>query len=555
MKIDKYFQSNSNNEITSLLEMIEYLHKGVNDFVDTDMTRLSNRMQGSYEDFLKHKKISVNPRDPYEVLSELTDYFGGAIRWQNPGTMINVNPPANIPSIAASAYAMLFNPNFAQDMSTGTLLATELEVSKIISDFVGWDWKQTQGLFTFGGKSTNMHAVKIALQKALGDTINKAIKDKVFIISSIQGHPCHAEVCGWLGIGQESLIRVPVDKNGTIDVEAAEIIINTRIAQGEIFGGIILNGGTTIQLTVDPIYKIVDMRDRIVEQNKLKYIPHLHVDSVIGWAWLLFKNYDFELNKFNFSETALEKIKIMHNSIKQLDKADSFGVDFHKTGFCPYISSMFMLNDRENLPILGNSKTIKYNELEYGNYSPFEYTLELSRSSTGPIAAFMALHCFGEEGFQQLIGNLVETGEHFKKYIVATSKHFEIVNDNTKGHVTLFIIKPEDFTLSYNKIKYMSKEEAEEIGKYNYHFYLFMLEKQFKSEINFVLDYSSGYDKTKSGTKIGVFKAYHMSPFITNDIMENIANDIIKLKKEYDEFKGEYIPREVPHKPRQFVLR
>ena len=239
----------------------------------------------------------------------------------------------------------------------------------------------------------------------------------------------------------------------------------------------ILNGGTTIQLTVDPIHEAVDMRDRIVEKYGLDYEPHIHADAVIGWAWLFFKDYDFEKNELNLGETTLRKIKSMSSGISQMDRVDSFGVDFHKTGFCPYISSLFMLNRRKHLYDLGKTKTLELSELEYGNYSPFEYTLELSRAATGPISAFMALHCFGKKGFRSLIGNLVETGEHFKSYMKERSSEFETVNDDTEGPVTLFIVKPEDSDIKYSQIKYMSKEEAEDIGKYNYNFYLFMLKK------------------------------------------------------------------------------
>lgn len=554
MNVYDYFQDYKINEIEQLIDMMTHLHDNVNNLVDCNMTRLSGRIESTYEDFLKDRCISEESRGPKEVLTELSKYFGGAIRWHNPGTMINVNPPANMPAIAASAYSMLYNPNFAQDMSTGSLLMTELEVIKIMSDLVGWDWKNAHGVFTFGGKSTNMHAVKIGLQKALKNTIDKAIRQDVFVISSEQGHPCHSEVCAWLGIGQESLVRVPVDGKGVMIIEETERIINEKIQNGGIFAGMILNGGTTIQMTVDPIHDAVAMRNRIAAKNNLDYIPHVHVDSVIGWAWIFFKDYDFDKNELEFGAAALKKIRQLSQKIEQLDQADSFGADFHKTGFCPYISSIFMLNDRKPLFDLGKTKTLEWNDLEYGNYSPFEYTLELSRASTGPISAFVALHGFGKEGFRKLIGNLMETGECFKDSL-RKYKEFDIVNDDTEGPVTLFIVKPENSNIEYRNIKLMKKEDAEEIAKYNYYFYLFMLEKQSKHELNFVLDYSSGYDKTPNGTKIGVLKAYHMSPYVTNELMKNYVNEIYKAKCEFDKIKDDYKPYVVPHKPRQFVLR
>lgn len=554
MKIEDYFQDYKTNKVSPLTEMIEYLHDEVSDLINCDATRLEGRLQESYESYLFNKKIPENSRTPKEVLSDLSRNFGGAIRWHNPGSMINVNPPANLPAIAASAYSMLFNPNFAQDLSTGSLLSTELEVIKLMAELVGWDWKNAHGIFTFGGKSTNLHAVKIGLQKALKNTLDKPIKKDVFIISTEQGHPCHTEVCGWLGIGYESLIKVPVDSFGMMDIEVTEKLICENIENGKVFAGMLLNGGTTIQLTVDPINEAVDMRDRLVQKYNLDYSPHIHVDAVIGWAWLFFKDYDFCKNELNFSEKTLIKIASLTNRITQMDRVDSFGADFHKTGYCPYVSSLFMVKDRKYLYELGKRDSVELEELEYGNYSPFEYSLELSRSGTGPISAYMALHCFGKNGFRELIGNLVEVGEYLKATL-KLNKEFEVVNDETEGSVTLFVIKNEEFNINYQDIKNMSKEEVEDFAKYNYYFYLYLLEKQTKHEVKVVMDYSSGFDKTPNNTKIGVFKAYHMSPYITKELMDIYINEIYQAKKEFDKIKDEYQPYLVAHKPRQFVLR
>ena len=46
-----------------------------------------------------------------------------------------------------------------------------------------------------------------------------------------------------------------------------------------------------------------------------------------------------------------------------------------------------------------------------------------------------------------------------------------------------------------------------------------------------------------------------MSPFVTKESMEKVIDRIYEVKKEYDSVKDVFIPYEVPHKPRQFVLR
>ncbi len=109
-----------------------------------------------------------------------------------------------------------------------------------------------------------------------------------------------------------------MDISGRIDVEKAEKIMSNFIEDGGEIPCMIINGGTTLHNTVDPIEKIVQLRDRLVERHKLNYTPHVHVDSVIGWVWLFFKDYDFERNPEQIYEIALEKLKNMYDRISQI---------------------------------------------------------------------------------------------------------------------------------------------------------------------------------------------------------------------------------------------
>ena len=87
------------------------------------------------------------------------------------------------------------------------------------------------------------------------------------------------------------------------------------------------------------------------------------------------------------SSNVLTKIKNLNRLVSRVKFADSVGIDFHKTGFCPYASSLFLTKNSDEIYKLNNKKPIPLEEVEYGSYSPSTYTLELSRSSIGPISA------------------------------------------------------------------------------------------------------------------------------------------------------------------------
>ncbi len=332
----KYFLDPVSPNFSTFLDYMTQLNNKVEQYVKPDMARVPSSITEKYAGLLEKENLSEDGEDLDSVFSRLAYYSQGLIRWNHPGALINVNPPATIPATVVSSYFSLYTPNGAQDMSTGYLLTTELAVVKMLSQLAGIDYKQSGGYFTFGGKSTNIHAIKHGLQRISPDYGTNGLSGDIVTFSSTQGHPCHAEACNWLGIGDKNCIRISTNKMGEINLEELETRMAESIEQGKKIACITVNGGTTIQMTIDPIKKVADIRDRLVEKYHLNYVPRIHVDSVIGWVCLFFKDYDFDKNPFKFSDSALQKLKRQMLRISEIKYADSFGVDFHKTGFAPY---------------------------------------------------------------------------------------------------------------------------------------------------------------------------------------------------------------------------
>ena len=318
-----------------------------------------------------------------------------------------------------------------------------------------------------------------------------------------------------------------------LDVFKLELCLRNYIEANIKIGCIILNGGTTNEIIIDPIKEVVDLRDKLVKEYNLDYIPHIHVDSVIGFAWLFFKKYDFSKNKFNMNSDELKKIKSMKNKISQLKYADSFGADFHKTGFCPYISSIFMAKNYDDITSLGNKKNNGIENMKFGEYSPFEYTLELTRSSIGPVSAYVALETFGVEGFQRLIYKLFSNGEYIRDRL-NNLNDFEVINMDTEGIATLFIIRKNDDNRKYSDIINEPSDEIIEFVDYNHQFYLFSLKNFEKNKINFKMTFSKSYKPYGCSHQTGCLKLYPTSPLTTKKDIDKIINQMYELKKQYD---------------------
>lgn len=553
MELKKYFQNPKTDSCKDLLDQISILNKAVKSLVDINMARIPGLVE-KFEKYLEKSTIPYKEQDPKKVMLELANYFKGAVRWHHPWTMINITPPPLLPSIAATTITMLFNPNLAIDVSCGGLGLTELEMVKHLSSLVGWDWRKSYGVFTFGGRGTDLYAIKVALQKSCPEFMENGVHGRVAISSTTECHPCHIENCDWLGLGKKNCLRLPVDSVGVLDLKEAEKILSSYLSSEGKLVCIMISGGSTLNYAVDPILRVVRMRNRLIKKFKLDYIPHIHVDSVIGWVWLFFKGYDFKKNSLRINPIAIKKIKSMYKSVSQIKYADSFGVDFHKTGFCPYLSSVFITRKKEWIDNLGTSKQPSIKELEFGNFAPFTYTLESSRPVNGSMAAIAAVKSLGVRGFQKLVSGLVTSAEIARVNLDKMSG-FATVNPEAKGFATLFIVLPPKIRITYKELRKVEEELAIKIAEYNHKFYLFLLEKQMTEGSPIALDYVSGYETTSTGIKLGVIKMYVVSPYCNEQSMNKLLKTLIILRREFNLVADNFIPKACPYRPKPLVLR
>ena len=490
----------------------------------------------NYFDYLNGKKLNEEGMDFEDIAKDLVPLFEGIPNWNNPETLLNVIPPPNIPALATSLYTKMFNANFSQDKYTGLLLARELEVVKYLSDLIGWDWTKTMGTFTFGGKGTSLKAFKYALNRAYPEGKRKGYHGKeFFLVSSVKGHPCHSEVSDWLGIGYDNCIRVKCSKDGRIIVSEVEKVVRENIEKGKVFLCFNLCGGSTVEFEMVPVNEIYVLREKLIEDYSLEYKPIIHVDSVVGWIWLFYNGYDFEANPLGIRTPILDKIKLMHSYISEIKYAYSCGMDFHKTGYAPYISSIIMFHNKEDFYYLGDKEqVVDVEKLQYGGYAPFEQTLELTRSSDGPIAAWTTLKAIGVNGYRQIIANSLESTQSFRD-MINRLPFAEVVNPNSNGVATLFILKPEGFEdKSLVEILTMPKSETDKVKNYNLNFTRYVDELNEKGETCLAFTASDIFTVAGTNVCLGSIKAYPMSPHYNKEIINAIVAIISKLKDRYD---------------------
>ena len=244
--------------------------------------------------------------------------------------------------IARAAYAMAswLNPNnHALDGGRASSLMETEAVREIAAMF---GWHQHLGHLTSGGTFANLEALWIAGQLAPGKTI----------LASEQAHYTHSRISSVLKLPFQS---VPADARGRIDLDA----LDQAVGGGNV-GAVVVTLGTTALGAVDPLDRILELRNR--------YHFRVHIDAAYGGYFKLVSNLGPDAAQ----------------AFSRIAEADSIVVDPHKHGLQPYGCGCILFRD----PAIGRF---------YKHDSPYTYftsaelhlgeiSLECSRAGASAVA-------------------------------------------------------------------------------------------------------------------------------------------------------------------------
>jgi L-2,4-diaminobutyrate decarboxylase len=260
----------------------------------------------------------------------------------------------------------------------------------------------------------------------------------------------------------------------------------------------------------------------------------LYADAVVGWSWIFFKDYDFENNPLGFSERILPILKRNGEAMKEIVYADAIGMDFHKVGWTPWISSCFLYKNAEEFESLHMRGKDSYLQVRTP-YNPMYYTLEVSRTVAGSMAAWATLKYFGKEGFQSLLGGILET-KYYLYDLLKTHPDMICVNPDDTGFITLFRVyeKGVDAVTEYDA-ELTNKSARAALLKHNVMtkaigdklFEWFRAGKKINGKYTPYLSYSTGFRNTEYNIDgkdpdevIFALKAFPMNVFVTPEIMK-----------------------------------
>jgi glutamate/tyrosine decarboxylase-like PLP-dependent enzyme len=434
--------------------------------------------------------------------------------------------------LIATVLTGLYNPNLAWDEYSHKVALAEVEAVAMSASLMGYDPARASGVFTFGGTGTTLYGVKVGLEKAVPGAMQNGVGAGAIVFASDCSHYCRYNVAGWLGLGAKNLITIPTDGRNAIKLDILRDQARAALQSGWPIAAIVATLGTTDAFGLDDLEAIVKLRDELVQEFNLPYRPHVHADAVIGWAWQVFSDYSFETNPLGFRPRTVRALAGAAQRIRHLPLADSIGIDFHKTGFTPYISSLVLFKERDDLALLSRSQEQMPYLYQFGEHRPGMFTLETSRGGMGALAALANLKLLGKEGLRVTIGHIVEMTQLLREHLEGHASTCVLNRDNF-GTVTLFRAYPDG--VDTFAIKDQEMNDAAFRGAllshndYNRKIYDYV-HKEAMAGRGVVISLTDSYRQTSYDEPVLALKSFILSPFTDEANVEAVVEKVLEAR-------------------------
>jgi glutamate/tyrosine decarboxylase-like PLP-dependent enzyme len=482
---------------------------------------------------VKDVKIRQEMGDLDTVLDEVVQLFHGAPNWGSPLTMCNVNPNANLAALMASMMAQVFAANILEGEYAWNVHRAELETAGMMGNLIGWNPMNTGAIYTYGGGGCWTYGLKYGLTRVLPESRSKGVRTEAKVICSRQAHYVQQNATDWLGLGMDNLVLVRTDiHTNQMDLDHLEEILDDLALKGIPVALVVCTMGTTDAGAFDPIGKVREILDR--HPNPAGFGKAvLYADAVVGWSWICFKDYDVELNPLEFSKRILPILQQNGAALRELVHADAVGIDFHKAGWAPYVSSCFLYKNAEEFESLHRRGEDAYLQARTP-YNPMYYTLEVSRTASGSLAGWATLKYFGMEGMQAILGGILES-KYYLYDRLAGLPDLVCVNPDDSHLVTLFRVYPKGIEASAQYEREVTdpmwrsdlirhNQLTEAVGNLLFEWYRtgYMIDGQYTPHMSFSTGFrTAAYNQDGADAEAVVYalKVFPMNVFVTPEIL------------------------------------
>lgn len=308
--------------------------------------------------------------------------------WGSPNFLGFPDSANNVAGLAAALLIPLLNQNMAnQEICSPQATFVEMEVVHWLRETLGYSVPATYsaasgigGILTLGGCLSNTIALLAAREKLFPGSGLKGIpvlpsKIRVLVPNVIEHYSIRSAMA-WLSLGEQNVVRVPVDNEFRMDQEALKRIIDQERDQGNNILACVAYAGDSRSMRVDDL----DALAEILRENNIWF----HVDACHG-------------SQLAFSERHKHKLQ-------GIEKADSITIDPHKTMVLPYNCSLVLFRDPSaHAATSTNSDLILNTQWSLGRITPF-----IGSKAFEALKLWSTIRFFGKQRLGQLIDERLE---------------------------------------------------------------------------------------------------------------------------------------------------
>ena len=348
---------------------------------------------------------------PYFLRTASTDY------------MAHLHSPALLETIAAELVLTTFNQSM--DSWDQSPVATEIELNVIntLCRLYGYDSASgivPDGVFTSGGSQSNMTGLLLARDWFCRTVLNYDVKKyglpenyrKFRLYTSEISHFSMEKSAHILGLGYDSVVKVPVDNRQRIDIETLRSLILQDIACGNVPFCIVATIGTTDYGSIDSVDKIHELCE--------EYNLWLHADAAYGSGVILSDKY--------------------HDRIGRLNLCNSITVDFHKMFLMPVSCSAVLLKNKQDFePLELHADYLNREEDEEDGYTNLVGKSMQTTRRFDALKVWIAFQIRGKDGWNQLISTCIENAAYLYRQLKANPR-FEPVTEPEISSVVFRIL-------------------------------------------------------------------------------------------------------------------
>lgn len=335
------------------------------------------------------------------ISSVVNPYFKHSTNIYSPFYMAHLHSTVSKETVLGEYLIGLLNPSM--DSWDQAPFATEVDefITKIFLDRVYPNDSQVDGVFTSGGSQSNLMGLLLARdEKRIRDNIAARenslgmTEGKYRIYCSSISHFTVEKSAWLLGLGTDSVVKLPVDDEFKIDLSKFAEILENDIENGLTPMCVVSTAGTTDYGSIDPIKEISEIAKNFGMWH--------HIDAAYGGAMIFNKNIEWT---------------------KEFSLCDSITIDMHKMLFQPISSSLFLYRKNQSADGLNfeSDYLSRKEDSIKGIKNLVDKSLQTSRRFDS-LKLLLTLKSMGLDEIEAILQSLLDTAQDCYKYLKSKSE-------------------------------------------------------------------------------------------------------------------------------------